>query len=305
MPVLTAPAANLDRRRLLQMAGHLATAALAAPVSSRVAHGQPRFASYPFALGVASGDPVVDGFVLWTRLAPDPLNGGGMPPEAVEMHWEVARDPRFLEIVRRGTALAAPEHGHAVHVDVQGLEPDRWYYYRFLAGGEASPVGRTRTFPAPGAPKERLRFAFASCQHYGQGFFTAYDAMMADELDLILHLGDYVYESDWGPKVRFHLPEPSDFEGYRDMHALYKSDPSLQAAHAWYPFLVTWDDHEATTTMPAASRRTATRPSRSCAGGRPPTRPITSTCPCGAAPGRSARTCGSTPAPASATSRPS
>ena len=234
----------LSRRRLLRMAGTIAAAALAAPITSRLAIGQPRFASYPFALGIASGDPVSDGFVLWTRLAPDPLNGGGMPDEAVEVRWEVARDPRFLEIVRRGITLATPEHAHSVHVDVAGLEPDRWYHYRFIAGGEASPIGRARTFPALGTPKDRLRFAFASCQHYGQGFFTAYEAMMGDDLDLILHLGDYIYESDWGPKVRFHLPEPYTLEDYRNQHALYKSDRALQAAHAWHPFAVTWDDHE-------------------------------------------------------------
>ena len=124
----TRRAVKLDRRRLLRVAGNLATAALGRPARSRLVLGQPRFAAYPFALGVASGDPVTDGFVLWTRLAPDPLNGGGMPPEAVEVRWEVARDPRFLDIARRGIALAAPERGHAVHVDVQGLEPDRWYY---------------------------------------------------------------------------------------------------------------------------------------------------------------------------------
>src|SRR5687767_4424180 len=109
MPVLTTPASSFDRRRLLRVAGHFATAALAAPLSSRLALGQPRFAGYPFALGVASGDPVAGGFVLWTRLAPDPLNGGGMSPEAVEVRWEVGNDPRFLDIVRRGTTLAAPE----------------------------------------------------------------------------------------------------------------------------------------------------------------------------------------------------
>jgi alkaline phosphatase D len=187
---------------------------------------------------------VADGFVIWTRLAPEPLNGGGMPPDAVEVRWEVARDARFLEIARRGVALAAPELGHAVHVDVTGLEPDRWYHYRFIAGGEVSPLGRARTFPPLGAAKDRLRFAFASCQHYGQGFFTAYQAMMQDDLDLIVHLGDYIYESDWGPKVRFHLPEPQTLTDYRNSHALYKSDLALQAAHAWHPFLVTWDDHE-------------------------------------------------------------
>jgi alkaline phosphatase D len=170
----------------------MAAAALAMPLASRVARGQPRFTADPFSLGVASGDPVADGFVLWTRLAPDPLNGGGMPPEAVPVRWEIARDARFLDVVRRGETVAAPELGYSVHVDVTGLEPDRWYYYRFIAGGEMSPIGRTRTFPPIGTPADRLRFAFASCQHYGQGYFTAYDAMMQDDLDLILHLGDYI-----------------------------------------------------------------------------------------------------------------
>jgi alkaline phosphatase D len=236
--------AGLTRRRLLAAAGALAATAMATPLRSKVAHGQPRFGADPFALGVASGDPIADGFVLWTRLAPDPLNGGGMPPEAVPVRWEVASDARFLDIVRRGETLAAPELGHSVHVDVTGLEPDRWYYYRFIAGGEVSPIGRTRTFPPVGSPADRLRFAFASCQHYGQGYFTAYEAMMEDDLDLIVHLGDYIYESDWGPKVRFHLPEPISLEQYRNQHALYKSDRSLQAAHAWHAFAVTWDDHE-------------------------------------------------------------
>ena len=217
---------------------------MTAPLHSRLVAGLPRFATYPFTLGVASGDPVADGFVLWTRLAPHPLEGGGMPQEIVPVRWEVARDARFLHIIRRGEALAAPELGHSVHVPVGGLEPDRWYFYRFLAGGEASPIGRTRTFPAHGTPKDRLRFAAASCQHFGQGYFTAYQAMMHDDLDFILHLGDYIYETDTGPTVRFHLPEPITLEDYRNVHALYKSDAHLQAAHAWHPFAVTWDDHE-------------------------------------------------------------
>jgi alkaline phosphatase D len=235
---------RLSRRRLLEAASAMAAAALAMPLASRVVRGQPRFAADPFALGVASGDPVADGFVLWTRLAPDPLNGGGLPPEALPVRWEVARDARFLDLARRGETLAAPELGHSVHVDITGLEPDRWYYYRFIAGGEVSPIGRARTFPPVGAPTGRLRFAFASCQHYGQGYFTAYDAMMEDDLDLIVHLGDYIYEGAWGPKVRFHLPEPMTLEQYRNLHALYKGDRSMQAAHAWHPFAVTWDDHE-------------------------------------------------------------
>ncbi len=222
----------------------MAGAALAAPLTSKLLVGQPRFGAYPFTLGIASGDPVADGFVLWTRLAPQPLEGGGMPREVVPIRWEIANDERFLHIVQRGEALAAPEFGHCVHVDVTGLEPDRWYFYRFIAGCEVSPIGRARTFPSLGAPKNRLRLAFASCQHFAQGYFTAYQAMMEDDLDLILHLGDYIYESDLGAKVRFHLPEPRTLDDYRNLHALYKSDAHLQAAHAWHPFAVTWDDHE-------------------------------------------------------------
>jgi alkaline phosphatase D len=162
-------------------------------------------------------------------------------------------------------------------------------YDRFIAGGEASPIGRTRTSPPVGAPKDRLRFAFAS-QHYGQGYFTAYEAMMKDDLDLIVHLGDYIYESSWGPKVRFHLPEPMTLEQYRNLHALYKSDRSLQAAHAWHPFAVTWDDHEVDNTMPPSTVKTRCRSRHSCADVRRPIRPTTSTCPFGPRHGRSAPT---------------
>jgi alkaline phosphatase D len=243
MPAPLPPA--VDRRHVLRKAARLAAASLVAPGGSRRVLGQPRFGDHPFKLGVASGDPLADGFVAWTRLAPEPLeDGGGMPAEAVAVRWEVARDPAFFHVVRRGAATALPERGHAVHVEVGGLEPDRWYWYRFVAGGEASPIGRARTFPVLGAPKERLRFAFASCQHHGQGFFNAYAAMLEDDLDFVLHLGDYIYESDWGPRVRPHLPEPRTLDDYRRHHALYKLDAGLQAAHAAYPFLVTWDDHE-------------------------------------------------------------
>ena len=128
--------------------------------------GQPRqtpqFAGPPFSLGVASGDPSPDGAVLWTRLAPVPLEGGGMPDENVEVAWTVARDERMTQVVQRGTVVATPALGHAVHVEVGGLEPDRWYWYRFRSGGELSRVGRTRTLPAPGAPVNQLRMAFVS-----------------------------------------------------------------------------------------------------------------------------------------------
>ncbi|HEU4371803.1 MAG TPA: alkaline phosphatase D family protein [Methylomirabilota bacterium] len=237
---------RLDRRAFLTGGFALGAAHVMAPVARR-AGARPRFASTPFTLGVASGYPLPTGVALWTRLAPAPLQpGGGMPREVVPVEWEVAGDERMTAVVQRGAAAAAPEWAHAVHVEVEGLQPARWYWYRFRAGGEVSPVGRTRTAPAANATVDRLRFAFASCQHYEQGYYGAYHRMLADDLDLIVHLGDYIYESSWGrDHVRGHAaPEPHTLEDYRVRHALYKTDPDLQAAHAACPWIVTWDDHE-------------------------------------------------------------
>lgn len=235
----------LGRRQLL--AGAAAVAALRLrPASARAAATRPRLAGYPFALGVASGDPWPDGFVIWTRLAPEPLAGGGMPPEPVAVEWEVAGDDQMRRPVRRGTAVATPERAHAVHVEIHGLEPDRWYWYRFRLGPDASAVGRARTAPAAGAPAGRLRFAFASCQHWERGYYAAYRHMLDDDLDLVVHLGDYIYETtSAGSAVRRHEgPEPWTLDEYRARHALYKTDPDLRAAHAAYPWAVIWDDHE-------------------------------------------------------------
>ena len=208
--------------------------------------GRPRFATDPFALGVASGCPRPDGIVLWTRLAPEPVAGGGMPPQPVPVTWELAADEAFRTIVRHGTAMATPRFAHSVHVDASGLEAGRWYWYRFHAGKAVSPIGRTRTAPAAGAPVERMRFAFACCQHYEQGYFSAYRHMAAEDLDLVAHLGDYIYESSWGRKhVRHHeAAAPITLAEYRNRHALYKTDRDLQAAHAAFPWIATWDDHE-------------------------------------------------------------
>src|SRR6056297_3479564 len=155
---------------------------------------QPRFSENPFKLGVASGDPEPHGVVLWTRLAPRPLEGGGMPNEPIAVQWEVANDEAFADVVAKGSALAMPQLGHSVHVEVEGLQPHRWYFYRFHAGSEVSPVGRTRTAPALDAVPDRLRFAFTSCQHFETGYFNGYPHMQQDDLDLIIHLGDYIYE---------------------------------------------------------------------------------------------------------------
>lgn len=231
----------LSRRSFLIGAAGFAASGVHAAVT-----GQPRLPGNPFTLGVASGYPSPHDVMLWTRLAPDPTQDGGMPPLRYAVAWEVAADPGFGTIVRRGSAFAQPEWGHSVHVQAAGLEPARWYYYRFRVGDAVSPVGRTRTAPPAGAAVDRLRLAFASCQQYEQGYYGAYRHLAAEELDLVLHLGDYIYESSWGRHhVRSHnAGEPVTLAGYRDRYALYKSDPDLQAAHAAFPWLVTWDDHE-------------------------------------------------------------
>jgi alkaline phosphatase D len=186
-------ATTLTRRSLLT--GGLAL--LAAPHlrgSTRDARARElRWQSTPFSLGIASGDPTPGGVVLWTRLAVDPLNGGGMPAANVDVAWTVADDEKQTRVVRRGTARARPESAHTVHVEVDGLEPGRPYWYQFRAGTDESPVGRTRTLPRAGAAVDRLRFGFCSCQHYETGYFTVLRHLAAEDLDLIFHLGDYIY----------------------------------------------------------------------------------------------------------------
>jgi alkaline phosphatase D len=237
---------SIDRRRFLIGAGALSGLALMEALPSYAQAPAPKFTADPFTLGVASGDPLPDGVVLWTRLAPDPVNGGGMPAQSVTVKWEVAADDQMKEIVRRGTAVASAELGHSVHVEVQGLKPAQRYWYRFMAGDAVSPVGRTRTAPALGARLDRLRFAFASCQHYEAGFFTAYKYMAEEELDLVVHLGDYIYEGGAVAERqrRHNSPEIITLDDYRNRYALYKNDPHLKLAHAAFPWIVTWDDHE-------------------------------------------------------------
>jgi alkaline phosphatase D len=237
----------LSRRRLLTGAGALGALFLGGAIRARSASAQPRWTEYPFKLGVASGDPRPDGVVLWTRLAPEPLTrDGGMSRDPVTVEWQVAADEQMHRVVQQGSTTATQELAHSLHVEVTGLEPGRLYWYRFRAGSELSPVGRTRTAPDPAVTPARLRFAFASCQHWEWGRYAAYHHMQADDLDLIIHLGDYIYEtSARSPQVRQHgLPEATDLDGYRRRHALYKTDPDLQAAHAACPWLFTWDDHE-------------------------------------------------------------
>ncbi|MEI9850802.1 MAG: alkaline phosphatase D family protein [Sphingomonas sp.] len=236
------PSSTIARRAVL--AGVAGSAALLS-IGARGALALP---SGLFTLGIASGDPAADGVVLWTRLAPQPMEpDGGMPPVPVPVRWDVAEEAGFVRVVRSGVVSARPQLGHSVHVDVTGLRPARHYFYRFVAGGEASPVGRTRTAPAAGAAVDRLRICFGSCQKYEAGFYAAYRYMVADDPDLILFLGDYIYEDAPNPKeaVRLHSnPEPVDLAGYRMRYAGYKLDPLLQAAHQAAPWVLTWDDHE-------------------------------------------------------------
>ena len=233
------------RRAFLERALAVGAGAFLQPLAG-CAVSDVRFPSYPFTLGVASGEPTMDGVVLWTRLAPRPLEGGGMDPVPVEVRWEVATDASFARIVQGGRATARPEAVHTVHVEVEGLEPAREYWYRFIAGGEASPVARTRTAPAPGRGDERLRIALASCQQYEQGWYVAHRHLASEGVDLVAFVGDYIYESSWGREhVRKHgAPEPYKLDEYRTRYALYKSDAELQLAHHGAPWIVTWDDHE-------------------------------------------------------------
>jgi alkaline phosphatase D len=206
-----------------------------------------------YALGVASGDPTPDGFVLWTRLAPDPLAAdgqGGMPPRPVRVRWEVALDDRFRRVIRRGQVTAMPELAHAVHPEVRFLPPGREYFYRFEALGQISPVGRTRTAPDHWRPLDGVTLGVVGCQNYDAGFYTAYGALAREDVDFVLHTGDYIYETGFPRGARgVTLPttmagETLDLARYRTQYGLYKADANLQAAHAAHPWVVFWDDHE-------------------------------------------------------------
>jgi alkaline phosphatase D len=240
---------TMNRRRFLTLAGAGVAVATQSPLA-RAGRDATRVTGYPFTLGVASGDPAPDGVALWTRLAPSPLSGGGMPQRRVPVDFEVGLE-RFVRVVRQGTVQSSPEFGHSVHVELAGLESGREYFYRFRAAGELSAVGRTRTAPAADASTKALAFAFVSCSQYEHGYFTAYRRLAEEELEVVVHLGDYIYEyapniySTPGGSVRLHSSrEITTLEDYRNRHAQYKTDPDLQAAHAAFPWIVTWDDHE-------------------------------------------------------------
>jgi alkaline phosphatase D len=243
---------GLNRRQALTGAAAagaaLLTGTLAGPAAARTAP-----TAAPFLLGVASGDPLPDQVVLWTRLVRDGYEAGSMPSRPVPVAWQVAHDERFRRIAGAGVAQARPELAHSVHVDVRGLAPGREYFYRFRAGDQLSPVGRTRTAPARAADPRRLRLGVVSCQDFQNGYWPAFWGLAEEDLDVVLHLGDYLYEYD--PDSRFPdrahvapqtvgLDQLSTLDDYRNRHAQYKSDPALRAAHAAAPWVVSWDDHE-------------------------------------------------------------
>jgi alkaline phosphatase D len=240
--VVSATPAALDRRTFVLGGLGVAGAAL-------LARSRPRGTVDPFSLGVASGEPEPDSVVLWTRLAPSPLDDdghGGMGSADVDVEWQVSRTWSFATTIAGGTVTARRADAHAVHVVAGGLEPDAEYWYRFRANGHVSPIGRTRTAPAPGSPGRELVMAFASCAHYEAGWYTAYRRMAEDRPDLVLHLGDYLYEYSMSKgRVREHLgPETVTLADYRRRYAQYRTDTDLQAAHAAAPWLVVPDDHE-------------------------------------------------------------
>lgn len=240
---------RIKRRNLILGAGIFTGVAIASQFSHQRGIADTQFSDNPFKLGVASGEPYANSVVIWTRLAPDPLNGGGMPPVNVRVSWEVSTDSNMRRIVAKGTEFATPELGHSVRVIVEGLQPHTWYWYRFYSGNQASRIGRTRTAPIPGSNLSKFNFALASCQNYEEGYYTAYKYMAQDDLDLVVHVGDYIYEggiSPMSPTIprQHNSAEAFTLEDYRNRHALYKLDANLQQAHAMFPWVVTWDDHE-------------------------------------------------------------
>lgn len=244
----------LDRRRLLTGFGGLAGLAALSQLPFGRAAAAPPLPGYPFQLGLASGDPEPDSVVLWTRLAPDPIaedGAGGMPGVRFPVRWEVSENEGMTRVVRRGTVIAMPELAHSVHVEVDGLRPGRDYWYRFAVDGEVSEVGHTRTAAAP-HESTPLALAFASCQQWDAGFFTAFGHLASQDLDVVVHLGDWIYENQLGATggvrgVALSMPqrlEPMSLDQYRIRHALVAGDPDLRAARAMLPFVVTVDDHE-------------------------------------------------------------
>jgi alkaline phosphatase D len=272
----------LTRRNLL-LSSAAAGATIAALPGSAIAAAPDRpLRTDPFTLGVASGDPADDGFVLWTRLAPEPLADdglGGMPSRPFPVQWELATDERFRQVIRRGTTLARPESAHSLHIELDGLPAGREFFYRFRADHYLSQVGRTLTAPSPRTLQAQLRMGFVSCAQYEHGYFTAYRRLAEEHPDLILHLGDYQYEhrkGDYvapGGNVRDHDgPETETLANYRQRYAQYRTDADLQAAHGWRTSTCSTPGSTGTTSCAATAsgtaRRRSTRPAPSWAPSR-------------------------------------
>ena len=236
---------NIDRRNLLKSGAALAAALATGPLWAQPGAAQARISSNPFTLGVASGSPQADGVVLWTRLLPTGLFSS-LGKDVATVRWEVALDDQFKQIVQQGQSAAAPGLAHSVHVEVAGLQADRWYFYRFHAGDFTSPAGRTRTAPAADAVVAKLRLAYASCQRWEHGYYSAYRHLVQDQPDLVMFLGDYIYEYPGAANAVRNVTGGwvQTLDDYRARYALHKSDADLQAAHAACPWVLSWDDHE-------------------------------------------------------------
>lgn len=253
----------ITRRRVLT--GLASSVALAPFTGCSWAQSPTHLTTDPFSLGVASGDPDATSVVLWTRLAPAPLeHNSGMPPTAVPVDWEIAEDEKMQRVVKRGTVEARPEDGHSLHVIPDGLTPNRPYWYRFMTSGAESRIGRTRTLPAPGTVPDRFRLAVGGCQRIEHGYFTAWKDIARSDVDAVFHYGDYIYEYDLNagtmakrltaPLSTAALKKPTTLAGYRLRYALYKLDPDLAAAHAAHPFITSFDDHEVVNNWGGMSR---------------------------------------------------
>lgn len=232
---------EIHRRKFLKL-----LAAATTTLSVRNAWAEQKFEKNPFELGVASGSPTDSSVVLWTRLHDQGVFGSNIPKESIPVKWEVSRDRDFKDVIQSGVSKAIAELAHSVHVEVHGLPSNNWFFYRFTSGNMVSPVGRTRTMPSQSDPIKEFRIAYASCQHYELGYFSVYQDMIQSNPDLVMFLGDYIYEYPSG-KTRVRSVSGSwclSLEDYRQRYALYKADKDLQDIHAACPWILTWDDHE-------------------------------------------------------------
>lgn len=243
----------ITRRQVIRAVGASASLAVAPGIVHAIATVS-KWRQFPFTLGVASGALTSDGFVIWTRLAPDPLSMdparvGGLSGGDIPIRFEIAEDEAMRRVVQTGIAIAEARYAYSVHHLVSGLMPGRPYWYRFGSGDATSRVGRAMTLPAVGASLEKLRVGYVSCSNYETGYFCAYRHLAAELPDVVLFLGDYIYEyvdKTATDLVRRHSGgvEPTDLQGYRNRYAQYRLDEDLQRLHATAPALVTWDDHE-------------------------------------------------------------